>query len=73
MGVRGRDAGPLLISDEEMEAASMNIGRCIRASCINRMRRLLSCILFLQNLTAPSFKKFVAGPYGRFKHIKRIR
>ena len=23
MGVRGRDAGPLLVSDEEMEAASM--------------------------------------------------
>ena len=22
MGVRGRDAGPLLVSDEEMEAAS---------------------------------------------------
>ena len=25
MGVRGRDAGPLLISEEEMEAASTNI------------------------------------------------
>ena len=23
MGVRGRDGGPLLVSDEEMEAASM--------------------------------------------------
>ena len=26
MGVRGRDAGPLLVSDEEMEAASMFFG-----------------------------------------------
>ena len=25
MGVRGRDAGPLLVSDEEMEAASMEL------------------------------------------------
>ena len=26
MGVRGRDAGPLLVSKEEMEAASMQLG-----------------------------------------------
>ena len=30
MGVRGRDAGPLLVSKEEMEAASMQLGHCIR-------------------------------------------
>ncbi len=28
MGVRGRDAGPLLISEEEMEAASEKFGLC---------------------------------------------
>lgn len=53
MGVRGRDRGPLLIRDEEMEAASKShtldsftilpILTCV-------FFRLLSCILLLQGL-----------------------
>ena len=54
MGVRGRDAGPLLVSDDEMEAASMEWSLYISESYTNRIRRLLSCILLLQNLMAPS-------------------
>ena len=69
MGVRGRDAGPLLVSEEEMEAASKKVGLYKQGTCTDYGHRLLSCILLLQNLTAPSFSTFsnpipITGPWN---------
>ena len=49
MGVRGRDGGPLLVSEEEMEAASMLFYEycCGWAILLTGHLRLLSCILLL--------------------------
>lgn len=69
MGVRGRDAGPLLVSEEEMEAAGKKVGLCKQGSCTDYGHRLLSCILLLQNLTLPIFSSFknlirITEPWG---------
>ena len=48
MGVRGRDRGPLLVSDEEMEAASTCALGSAKILLIGL--RFLSCVLLLQNL-----------------------
>lgn len=50
MGVRGRDAGPLLVSDEEMEAASTTLSSGLMSISTNQMYRFLSCLLLLQSL-----------------------
>lgn len=50
MGVRGRDAGPLLVSDEEMEAASTTLHSGLMSSSSNQSLRFLSCLLLLQSL-----------------------
>jgi hypothetical protein len=50
MGVRGRDAGPLLVSDEEMEAASTTLSSGLMSKSTNQMHRFLSCLLLLQSL-----------------------
>ena len=49
MGVRGRDGGPLLVSEEEMEAASMRLYQYFCGRLLIGFR-LLSCILLLQDL-----------------------
>ncbi len=52
MGVRGRGRGQLLVSDEEMEAASMfTYLHLIRRSTNKEIvPRLLSCLLLLQGI-----------------------
>ena len=50
MGVRGRDAGPLLVSDEEMEAASTTLNSGLINESTTQMHRFLSCLLLLQSL-----------------------
>lgn len=50
MGVRGRDAGPLLVSDEEMEAASINLNPDLVSNTTDQSLRFLSCLLLLQSL-----------------------
>lgn len=50
MGVRGRDAGPLLVSDEEMEAASKFFYANVAMRTGSQSCRFLSCILLLQSL-----------------------
>ena len=65
MGVRGRDAGPLLVSKEEMEAAGMQLGHCRRASCTKHGNRLLSCVLLLQSLKAAGSCSLVVTPPNR--------
>lgn len=55
MGVRGRDAGPLLVSKEEMEAASMKHGHSESGPCTDHMHRLLPCLLLLQDLKAARY------------------
>ena len=52
MGVRGRDGGPLLVSDEEMEAASMCFANIVVPGLLLIDCRLLPCILLLQDLTS---------------------
>ena len=47
MGVRGRDAGPLLVSDEEMEAASKSSVFANEILFTDHMYRLLSRFLLL--------------------------
>ncbi len=50
MGVRGRDAGPLLVSDEEMEAASTMPKFGLIGNSTDQSHRFLSCLLLLQDL-----------------------
>lgn len=53
MGVRGRGRGQLLVSDEEMEAASMFSHLHLIRQSTNKeiVPRLLSCLLLLQGIS----------------------
>lgn len=50
MGVRERDLGPLLVSDEEMEAASTFLNSGLVSNSTNQTLRFLPCLLLLQSL-----------------------